>query len=57
MVTVSGQKLIRLFFGIVRDTSEEQLTEFFKNKGLVVAIGKPGRKLFTLGASYYVCYK
>mgnify|MGYP007070986355 CR=1 FL=1 len=44
-------KLIRLFFGIVRDTSEEQLTEFFKTKGLVVAIGKPGEKIVTLGAS------
>ena len=44
-------RLIRLFFGNPLDTSEEQLTQYFKRFGLVVAIGKPGEKLTTLGAS------
>lgn len=44
-------RLVRLFFGISHDTSEEQLTRYFKTKGLVVAIGKPGEKIATLGAS------
>lgn len=44
-------RLIRLFFGNPLDTSEEQLTNYFKRYGLVVAIGKPGEKITTLGAS------
>jgi hypothetical protein len=44
-------RLIRLFFSQPRDTSEEQLTHYFKKHGLVVAIGKPGERLTTLGAS------
>ena len=44
-------RLIRLFFGNPLDTSEEQLTDYFKKYGLVVAIGKPGEKLTTPGAS------
>jgi hypothetical protein len=44
-------RIIRLFFGIAVDTSEEQLGAYFRKFGPFVAIGKPGERFATSGAS------
>jgi hypothetical protein len=43
--------LFRLMFGNPKETSEQQLGSFLKRYGFFVAIGKPGEKIVTTGAS------
>ena len=44
-------RLIRMFFGLAVDTSEEVLARFFSRIGPVIAIGQPGELLPTPGAA------
>ncbi len=43
-------RVLRLFFGVGMDTTEEQLVRFFGSKMPLVAIGRPGEHLATGGA-------
>ncbi len=44
-------RILRILFGKGVDTSEEQLGLFFRKRGPFIAIGKPGEKFATPGAS------
>jgi hypothetical protein len=44
-------RIIRVMFGSVDDTTEEQLGRYFCKRGPFVAIGKPGERFATPGAS------
>jgi hypothetical protein len=43
--------LLRLMFGNPNETSEQQLGKYLQRYGFFVAIGKPGEKIVTTGAS------
>jgi len=43
--------LLRLMFGNPKETSEQQLGKYLQYHGFFIAIGKPGEKIVTTGAS------
>lgn len=51
LANVHPLRLLRLFRGHGGDTSEEQLSVFFRNRGPFIAIGQPGEWLAKGGAS------
>lgn len=44
-------RVLRILFGLGSDTSEEQLAKYFRKHGPFVAIGKPGEKFTSPGAT------